>query len=210
MNENFRRRVFTPLLMPVTIVGLILLFGFSLSRVLLAVPETMAVLIATVVAGYVLVMAFVVEKNRQITAPALAVGLVLGMFGVVGAGALSAQAGIREIHHEGEEGAEGGDELVVTEIPEGALTWVTDSTNLVYTDAPATGTAGEVTVAIDNPTGVAHNVVFEGFQGDQPLVEGGGEGVYAESVAVPAGDYTYYCSIVGHRAAGMEGTITVG
>ena len=38
MNENFRRRVFTPIVMPLTLVVAILRFAVSLSRVLLAVP----------------------------------------------------------------------------------------------------------------------------------------------------------------------------
>lgn len=205
MNENFRRRVFTPIVMPLTIVGAILLFALSLSRVLLAVPESISVLVAVVVAAYVLMMAFVVEKQRNIAAPAVAVGLTVGFLGVVGAGGVAASVGIREIHHEeeGEGGEEGG---AVTEIPEGALVWGADS-SLAYTEAPTSGTAGEVTIALENVAGLAHNVVFEGFQGDAPIVESSG-GIDVATVDVPAGDYTYYCSIPGHRAAGMEGQIT--
>ncbi len=204
MNENFRRRVFTPLVMPVTILGVILLFGMSLSRILLAVSETMSVLIAVLVATYALVAAFVVERNRNISAPALAVGLTLGLLGLVGAGALAASAGIRELHEEGE-GGEG--EAVVTEVPAGALAWVVTGTELVYNEAPPSGTAGEVTLALDNQAGLPHNVVFEGFQGEQVLVDAT-SGVDAATLEVPAGTYTYYCSIPGHRAAGMEGEIT--
>ncbi len=206
MNENFRRRVFTPIVMPITILGVILLFGMSLSRILLAVPESMSVLIAVVVAAYALVAAFVVEKNRSISAPAMAVGLTLGLLGVVGGGALAASAGIREIHHEeGHEGEAGGG--VVTEVPEGALTWTILSSDLVYDEAPSTGTAGEVTIAMDNQSGLEHNVVFEGFQSDAALVDGAAV-IDVATVEVPAGTYTYYCSIPGHRAAGMEGEIT--
>lgn len=205
MNENFRRRVFTPLVMPVTIIGAILLFGLSMGRVLLAVPESLAVLIAVVMAGYVLLMAFIVERNRSITAPALAVGLVLGMLGVAGAGALAASAGIREIHHgEGEGEAEGGGG---GEIPADALVWTTETTDLAYTQAPPSGTAGPVTIAIDNPTAIPHNVVFEGFEGDRVLAEAT-SGSDFSSAEVPADTYTYYCSIPGHREAGMEGEIT--
>jgi plastocyanin len=209
MNESFRRRVFTPLLMPLTIVGLILLFGISVSRVLLAVPESMSVIIATVLAAYVLLMAFVVERNRGIAAPALAVGLVVGLLGVTGAGALAASAGIREIHHEEEgEGGEGGEGAAVAEVPADAVVWTTESTNIEYTDAPASFPAGEVTIAIDNPTGVPHNVVLEGFQDDAAIVEAT-SGIDVATLEVPAGTYTYYCSITGHRAAGMEGEVTV-
>ena len=65
-------------------------------------------------------------------------------------------------------------------------------------------------MALEVIGGLPHNVVFEGFQGDQVLVDGPGAGVYVETRSVPAGTYTYYCAIAGHRAAGMEGEITVG
>jgi plastocyanin len=209
MNDSFRRRVFTPLLMPLTILGLLLLFGMSLSRVLLAVPEAISVAVAVGVASYVLLMAFVVERNRSITAPAVAAGLVLGLLGVVGAGALAASAGVRELHHEGDAagGAEGEGGSNAVEIGPDALVWTTESTDLVFTDAPDQATAGTVTIALVNPTGVAHNVVFEDFQGDQPLAEAT-SGEDATEVEVPPGEYVYYCSVPGHRPAGMEGTIT--
>lgn len=206
MNENFRRRVFTPLLMPVTILGVILLFGIALSRILLAVPESMSVLIATVVAAYVLLMAFVVERNRSISGSALAVGLVLGLAGLVGAGSLAASAGIREIHHgeeegEGEAGGGGG------EIPPDALVWTVETQNLEFTDAPATAPAGPVTIAIDNQVAIPHNVVFEDYEGDRVLAEAT-SGTDFSTAEVPPGTYVYYCSVPGHRPAGMEGDIT--
>lgn len=204
MNENFRRRVFTPIVMPLTIVGAILLFAVSLARVLLAVPASISVLIAVAVAGYVLMMAFIVERQRTITAPAVAVALAVGFLGVVGAGGVAASVGIREIHHGEEEGGEEGGGAVA-EVPEGALVWGADS-SLLYTEAPTSATVGEVTIALENTGGLAHNVVFEGFQGDAPIVENSG-GIDVATIEVPAGEYTYYCSIPGHRAAGMEGTI---
>ncbi|HUG83391.1 MAG TPA: plastocyanin/azurin family copper-binding protein, partial [Euzebya sp.] len=111
--------------------------------------------------------------------------------------------GIREIHHD-EEGAEGGAEEV--EIPADALVWETDD-GLAFLSAPGEATAGQATIAITNSSGLAHNVTFEGFQGDAPLVEAS-SGQDATTVEVPAGTYVYYCSIAGHRAGGMEGEIT--
>lgn len=205
MNENFRRRVFTPLVMPITIVGGILLFAWSLSRILLAVPESVSVLVAVAAAAYVLVVAFVVERARNMTAPALAVGMTVAMLGVVGAGAVAASVGTREIHPEEEGEGGGGEEL--TEIPEGALVWESYEQALVYTDAPDTGPAGENVIGIDNPTGQVHNVVIEGFQNDAVLVEAA-NGIDVGTITIDAGDYVYYCSIPGHRQAGMEGDIT--
>ena len=41
-------------------------------------------------------------------------------------------------------------------------------------------------------------------------VEVSGKGAEdSEKVELKAGTYTYYCSLPGHRAAGMEGTLTV-
>lgn len=204
MNENFRRRVFTPIVMPLTIIGAILLFAMSLARVMLAVPASVSVLVAVVLAGYVMMMAFLVEKHRNITAPAVAVALSVGFLGVVGAGGVAASVGIREIHHHDEEGGEGGEGEV--EIPADALVWETDA-SLAYLSSPDAAPAGPSTIAITNSSGLVHNVVFEGFQGDSVLVEAAAGADVAE-IDVPAGTYTYYCSIAGHRSAGMEGEIT--
>ena len=200
MNESFRRRVFTPLVMPLTLLGAVLIFALATGRILLAVSKTNSVLVAVLLAAYIMVVAFVVERAENLSAPAIATGLVLGFVGIVGGGALAAQAGIRPIEEHGAEGEEGGGEAVVAEIPEGALTWVTDSTNLEYTDAPGSGTAGTATLAIDNPTGTEHNVVIEGFQNDAVLVEAT-NGIDAAELEIEAGTYTYYCSIAGHRTA---------
>lgn len=85
--------------------------------------------------------------------------------------------------------------------------WVADG--IAFTDAPATMPADGAVLGLEILGGLPHNVVFEGFQGDQILVEGAGVGEYAGNAAVPAGTYTYFCSIAGHRAGGMEGEITV-
>lgn len=205
MNDNFRRRVFTPIVMPLTILGGILLFAVSLARVLLAVPESVSVLVAVLVAGYVLMMAFLVERNRSITAPVVAVALSVGFLGVVGAGGVAASVGIREIHHE-EEGAGEGDPADTVEVPADALVWETDAT-LAFLSAPSSAPAGPATIAITNSSGLEHNVVFEGFMNDEEIVEAV-SGADVADVDVPAGSYTYYCSVPGHRPAGMEGQIT--
>lgn len=205
MNENFRRRVFTPLVLPITIVGGILLFAMSLSRVLLAVPESISVLIAVLAAAYVLATAFVIERNRNLTAPALAVGLAIAVLGLVGAGGVAASVGIREVHEEGGEDGQGGDRPG-GEVPEGTLVWQADQ-ELEYSSAPSSGPAGEVTIALENTGGLEHNVVFEGFQNDAVLVEAT-DGIDTATISIEPGTYTYYCSIAGHREAGMEGEIT--
>ena len=69
--------------------------------------------------------------------------------------------------------------------------------------------AGSVTIEFSNPSQVPHAIAIEGNG-----VQESGETV-TEADAPPltvdleAGEYAYYCPVGGHRAAGMEGTLTV-
>jgi plastocyanin len=69
--------------------------------------------------------------------------------------------------------------------------------------------AGKVTLDFDNPSAIPHNVVIEEngkeLAGFEPMTEG----EESETADLKAGTYTYYCSVPGHREAGMEGTLTV-
>ncbi|MGH8929539.1 MAG: plastocyanin/azurin family copper-binding protein [Egibacteraceae bacterium] len=207
MTPEFRTRVFTPLILPLTIVGVILAFALSLSRVLLAVPEVVSTITAIAVAGYILLIAGLVAARPRITPRALGVGLVLGFAGVLAAGAISSSAGIRSLEHEEAEGGEVPAPPVGVEIPEGALLFAAD-TGLEFTEAPTTATAGEVTIALNNSSGLPHNVTIEGVNGDQPIVEAT-NAIEVGTVTLDPGPYTYYCNVPTHREGGMEGTLTV-
>lgn len=213
MNQDFRSRVFVPLMLPLAVLVGFGLFAFSLSRVLLAVPSLSAVFIALLVAAYVLVLAAMVAARPHVPPRALGVGLVLAMIGVTAAGAAGAAAGIRPIEHEeeeaaagDEEGAEEGDEEGAADVPEDALVFV--AVDIDYSEAPATAPAGEATIAIDNEGGIVHDVTFEEI-GSEPVVEAQGGETATGTVTLEAGTYTYYCSVTGHRSAGMEGTLEV-
>jgi plastocyanin len=69
---------------------------------------------------------------------------------------------------------------------------------------------GTVRITMNNPSPVGHNVALEG-QGlpekEGPVVEKGGASEV--EAALQPGSYTYFCSVPGHREAGMEGTLTV-
>jgi plastocyanin len=69
--------------------------------------------------------------------------------------------------------------------------------------------AGQVTMDFDNPSAVQHDVAIA--QGSKELaksdlVSGGSTSV---SATLKPGTYMYYCTVPGHREAGMEGTLTV-
>jgi len=79
---------------------------------------------------------------------------------------------------------------------------------LAFEVTEATAPAGEVTLSMPNPSPVPHNIAVE----EPELVEGEvvqQDGVSEITVDFPAGEYEYYCSVPGHRQAGMVGTLTV-
>lgn len=67
----------------------------------------------------------------------------------------------------------------------------------------------EVTITLTSEGSIPHNFVIEELD-DQMIVEVDGGATDSGTVTLEAGTYTYYCSIVGHRQGGMEGTITAG
>jgi len=81
---------------------------------------------------------------------------------------------------------------------------------LAYTTTSASAKAGEVTIDFSNPQPLPHDVKIESSGGE----EVGGtdtvsEGSNSATVNLKPGTYTFYCSVPGHREAGMEGTLTV-
>jgi plastocyanin len=54
-----------------------------------------------------------------------------------------------------------------------------------------------------------HTLVFDGAYPGFTLEADGGGGTQKLKIDLKPGTYTFYCSITGHRAAGMVGTLTV-
>jgi plastocyanin len=81
---------------------------------------------------------------------------------------------------------------------------------LAYTTASATSKPGKVTVDFNNPQSLTHDVQIEdssgGEVGGTELIADGSD---SATVDLKPGTYTFYCSVPGHREAGMEGTLTV-
>jgi plastocyanin len=80
---------------------------------------------------------------------------------------------------------------------------------LGYNTKQLTAKAGRVTIAMTNMSPLEHNVtVARGSTvlGATPTFQGGSKSL---TLNLKPGTYTFYCSVPGHRAAGMEGTLTV-
>jgi plastocyanin len=69
--------------------------------------------------------------------------------------------------------------------------------------------AGKLSILFSNATPIEHNItVAQGGKvlGATPTFTGGSR---ALTVTLARGSYTFYCSVPGHRQAGMEGTLSV-
>lgn len=81
--------------------------------------------------------------------------------------------------------------------------------SLAYTFASATAAPGSLDITTPNEASVPHNIALEGNGVNEigKVVQNGG--VSEIKVDVKPGKYTFFCSVPGHRAGGMEGTLTV-
>jgi plastocyanin len=81
---------------------------------------------------------------------------------------------------------------------------------LKYNKTSLTAKAGAVSIDFTNMASLAHNVTVESSSGATlgatPTFQGGTK---ALTLDLKPGVYKFFCSVPGHRTAGMEGTLTV-
>ncbi len=149
--------------------------------------------------------------NPRATRAVMAISAVL----VAGSIGSAVVGGILEEEHEEAEAAEteeaaaaeepeapagGGEEIALSAVASGDLAFDKDEVE---------AEAGPVTLVMDNPSPIEHNVSLEGdglSEEGETVGQGGTSTVSAE---VERGEYTFYCSVPGHQEGGMEGTLTV-
>jgi plastocyanin len=81
---------------------------------------------------------------------------------------------------------------------------------LKFDQSSLTAKAGTVSINFTNMAPLAHNLTIASSSGATlgatPTFQGGSK---ALTIKLSAGTYKYYCTVPGHRQAGMEGTLTV-
>jgi uncharacterized cupredoxin-like copper-binding protein len=105
-------------------------------------------------------------------------------------------SGPSRVHHS-DEVADAGDGPVTIE-----------ASDLAFAPERVSAAAGEIEVVIENVGAVEHDFVIE-EAGDEVVVLAAPGETASGSIELEAGSYTFYCSIPGHRDAGMEGTLEV-
>jgi plastocyanin len=83
-----------------------------------------------------------------------------------------------------------------------------DAGNFFFKPDTITAKPGIAKVTMTAQNGI-HDFVFDGAYPGFLLEADGGGGAQSKKIDLKPGKYTFYCDIPGHRAAGMEGTLTV-
>jgi len=96
-------------------------------------------------------------------------------------------------------GAGGGSTVKISADPSGALK---------YEQTDVSATAGSITIDFTNMSSLPHDVTIEG-NGASGATDQITDSTTSTTVDLEPGTYTFFCSVDGHRAAGMEGTLTV-
>ncbi|MFL5906968.1 MAG: plastocyanin/azurin family copper-binding protein [Solirubrobacterales bacterium] len=99
-------------------------------------------------------------------------------------------------------GAAGGATTLDVSTPSGS--------SLAFNQKSLSAKSGSVTIDFDNMQPLQHDVAVEDSSGkvlgQTDLVA---SGTATTSVQLQPGSYTFFCTVPGHREAGMEGTLTV-
>lgn len=96
-------------------------------------------------------------------------------------------------------GGGGGSTVKISADPSGALS---------YEQTDVSATAGSITIDFTNMSSLPHDVTIEG-NGASGATDEITNSSTSTTVDLEPGTYTFFCSVDGHRAAGMEGTLTV-
>lgn len=146
---------------------------------------------------------------------AVAVVLVLAALALVACGSSGSSSSseattTEESTSEGGSAAGGGEAEGGSAGSASSVDFETASSGLAYTSKSATAKAGEVTVDFTNGQAVPHDVAIEDSSGEVVAqTEELTEGSDSTTANLKPGTYTFFCTVPGHREAGMEGTLTV-
>jgi plastocyanin len=106
-------------------------------------------------------------------------------------------------------GGDGGGDTTYVE-PKGAATETIsiEAGNFYFKPDKITADAGIAEIELTAENGI-HDLVFDDAYPGFILEADGSGGTSSKKIDLEPGTFDFYCTITGHRAAGMEGTLTV-
>jgi plastocyanin len=117
----------------------------------------------------------------------------------------------------GDDDDDGGGETTATTTEEtteaggggGGTVEVSSSEGISYDQSSLATKPGAVTIEFTNDAGIDHDVVIEDAQGNEVArTDVISSGTTSTEADLDPGEYTFFCSVDGHREAGMEGPLT--
>jgi len=196
-------RLLVPLGLPVAVFSLVLIIALSLSRVLLALPESGSRAVALAVAVVILGGGFIVASQERVARAALSLLCVVAFVAVVGAGAAGLAHGERHFEKKGPAAAGAASHTAKIATNDDQIAFDVSTLDLVAAEPNV--------VSFDNQShGIPHNVGIYDKKGGSELfagkiVTGPGQVDY-QVPAMPAGTYYFQCDV---HPAQMFGTVTV-
>lgn len=203
--SEFRNRLLFPFGVTFGAAVVVVAVVFSLSRVLLALEQESSSTAATVVAmagasAVLLGAVWSVARRRASSRPVLAVLLGAGVT-LVAAGSVS--------HAVLGGGGEEAPEVAHGESAAGKASPIqVVAEDIAFDPVAITVPAGLIEITLTNRGAILHSLVIDGLPDFRKLETAEGATATGTLDARP-GTYAYYCDQPGHRAAGMEGTLTV-
>jgi plastocyanin len=119
-------------------------------------------------------------------------------------GEKASESGLKEVTPEGE-----GKEGPAASGSGGTLKLAANPTDIAYETTSLSSKPGKVTIDFTNPSALEHDVAIEQDGKEIANSELIAEGKTSVTAELAPGTYTYYCTVPGHRQAGMEGTLVV-
>lgn len=111
---------------------------------------------------------------------------------------------------EAEQAEEQGGAAQAAKGPGGTLQLAADPSAIAYDKTELASKPGKVTIDFTNPAALEHDVAIEAEDGKELAAsEVIAQGETSVSAELAAGAYTFFCTVPGHREAGMEGVLTV-
>jgi plastocyanin len=198
--DPVRDRLLLPIALPLLSMLAVFLYVVNLSRVFLASGENTSVVVGTIVTVAILAGGAAISASPRLRSSTLVLALAGFMVLILSAGLLS--LGPSE-----EKNAAGGGFKQPAGPP--VATLEVDALPSLSFQAKEFTTAAGVNQINYNDLGGTHTLVFtdpklSGFQLAVP------QGPKTGKVDLKPGTYTIYCTIPGHRAAGMQATVTAG
>lgn len=146
------------------------------------------------------------DKPRSTTFETLAVcGFIFGLFAIVAAVFAVGLAARAVSQANGSKGSSG------SSTPSGPSGPAVSEVSLgEFFIKPADANAAvDATITVKNDGTVQHDLTIKDTSNATPLLDPGKEGTL-DLKGLKPGTYTWYCTVPGHEAAGMKGTITIG